>query len=1044
MRCIPVLVTLAFLGSIALGQSAQLSGLVKDKTDAVVPSATVTLSSMETGVTLKAKSGTAGLYVFSSIGAGRYSLSGEAAGFDKTVIRDIRIEVAAYVSQDIVLKVKTGSETVMVTSAPTELTETTAAVSTVMDRQLIQDAPLNGRSLETLFELTPGVVLNAGGNPTNGGGFSVNGQRPTANYLMIDGASGNIYAPATGGFNMTGAGIATSASGGTNGLLPIDAVEEFRMQTSTYDASYGRTPGGQIEVKTRSGTNQFHGTLFENFRNQVMDAQDWFNNYYQLKQPPLRMNDFGGTFGGPIIKNKLFVFVAHETLLMHQPQSLSYEVPNGAIRASTAAEFQPYVAAYPIGDDNQPAGDGFSDLFSQGVSNVIVDHTTSARVDAELPKQSRAFVRINDAPSHTSQLPTMNPLTVNTNIFTLTGGVTSRLSSRASNEFTTAYGRDQNSSSNLIGSFGGNNAHDIMQAAGALIDLHSANLIFQGSLAWPYFTLGPGNAGGLSQLNILDTFSITARSHAMKFGVDLLRKRPSYLNPSNGYFDAGGFTPSNLQAGIVDEAGTSTLIHQPNIHLTNVSLYATDTWRTRPWLTLDYGVRWDFNPPPAVDSDPGVPELIGSPSDIQNISVNLTKGGIYKTRYGNIAPRLGFAATVNSSQRYKMVLRGGAGIFFDTGTAATVSQVTQFYPYYYFGPLIYNIPYQSLNFQSIAGQPGTLPQNQLYLVAPNLLSPRTYQWSLTVEQGLGANSSLAASYVGNRGDQLIKSDYFSNDGVTVNIPPAIISPGGSLVVVTNSGRSSYDALQLQMKARVGERFETVSSYTFAHALDTDSNDFDQIGALQTDHKANSANDIRQILSSVFSYRPVGFRETGLINALTGGWTLSSITQLQSAAPLSVFSTSYSYATINQFQGLADVVPGMPTVISDASAPGGKRLNPSAFMNVPVSPAGVPDREGTSARNGYRLFGLVQWDLSGSRLWKFGERANLAFRVDAFNILNHPNFAGFNGIIGSSNFGEASSTYAGAFGGTGNAYPALNAVFSNGGPRSLQLALKLQF
>ncbi len=176
----------------------------------------------------------------------------------------------------------------------------------------------------TLFELSPGTMLNAGGTPNNGGGFSVDGQRPTANYLTIDGASGNAYTTLnTGNQNATGATIATSASGGTNGILPIDAIEEYRMDTSTYTAENGRTPGGQIQVRTRSGTNEFHGTLFEDFRNQVLDATDWFVKYNHLKQSQLRMNDFGGTLGGPALKNKMFFFVAHDTLLLNQPNTVT-------------------------------------------------------------------------------------------------------------------------------------------------------------------------------------------------------------------------------------------------------------------------------------------------------------------------------------------------------------------------------------------------------------------------------------------------------------------------------------------------------------------------------------------------------------------------------------------------------------------------------------------------------------------------------------------------------------------------------------------------
>ncbi len=261
----------------------------------------------------------------------------------------------------------------------------------------------------------------------------MNGQRPTANYLSIDGASENIQGGP--GQTLTGAGIPSSASGGTNGLLPIDAIEEYRMQTSTYSAAYGRTPGGQIEVRTRSGTNEFHGSLFEDFRNQVMDATDWFVKYDALKQPVLQMNDFGGTFGGPIMKDRLFIFVAHETLLMNQPKTYSTEVPNSLTLKNTPSPFKSFLAAYPLGDDSAPAGDGLSDLYEDSYRNIIADHTTSLRIDTHLPKQNKLFFRFNLAPSSLdSRL--FNYTNANINLATYTVGFASQLSPRLSNELT--------------------------------------------------------------------------------------------------------------------------------------------------------------------------------------------------------------------------------------------------------------------------------------------------------------------------------------------------------------------------------------------------------------------------------------------------------------------------------------------------------------------------------------------------------------------------------------------------------------------------------
>jgi hypothetical protein len=205
------------------------------------------------------------------------------------------------------------SQSVTVEADVVNVNTTDGTVSTVLDRHFAENLPLNGRSFQTLIMLTPGVVLT----PTafdDQGQFSVNGQRADANYFTVDGVSANFGV--TGYFPLVqaagGALPALSASGGTNSLVSVDAMQEFRVQTSSFAPEFGRTPGGQISIVTRSGTNAFHGTLFEYFRNDVLDANDWFSNFNHLRKPEERQNDFGGVFGGPVIKDKTFFFFSYE------------------------------------------------------------------------------------------------------------------------------------------------------------------------------------------------------------------------------------------------------------------------------------------------------------------------------------------------------------------------------------------------------------------------------------------------------------------------------------------------------------------------------------------------------------------------------------------------------------------------------------------------------------------------------------------------------------------------------------------------------------
>ena len=212
-------------------------------------------------------------------------------------------------------------------------------MSTVIGNQFVENLPLNGRSFSSLIDLTPGVVLT----PTNyydQGQFSVNGQRPDSNYFLVDGVSANLGTAGSGALlGQGGAGQppATSAFGGTSNLVSLDALEEFRIQTSTFAPEYGRTPGAQISVVTKSGTNTFHGTAFEYFRNDKLDANDWFANRNSLARPELRQNDFGGVLGGPIQKDKLFFFGSYEGLRVRQPQVAQTYVPSLASRQNAPA-----------------------------------------------------------------------------------------------------------------------------------------------------------------------------------------------------------------------------------------------------------------------------------------------------------------------------------------------------------------------------------------------------------------------------------------------------------------------------------------------------------------------------------------------------------------------------------------------------------------------------------------------------------------------------------------------------------------------------------
>jgi hypothetical protein len=302
-----ILCFVASVPAFAQTETATLSGVIQDPKGAVVPDVEVTATRIETGTAVTSKTNGAGIYVFTGLMPGHYHLMIRKPGFKEIAIKEFQLYVQDKLEQNFALEIGSVSETVTVEASAPLLNTTDGSVGTVVDRHFVENIPLNGRSFQDLILLTPGVVTN---NPQVGAGggirgeFSVNGQRTESNYYTVDGVSGNVGISATSAATTAGPSgsvPAATALGTTQGLVSVDALEEFRVQSSTYSAENGRNPGGQFSLVTRSGTNQWHGVAFDYLRNNVFDANEWFNNYFDKPKPPERQNDFGGTLGGPAL-----------------------------------------------------------------------------------------------------------------------------------------------------------------------------------------------------------------------------------------------------------------------------------------------------------------------------------------------------------------------------------------------------------------------------------------------------------------------------------------------------------------------------------------------------------------------------------------------------------------------------------------------------------------------------------------------------------------------------------------------------------------------
>ena len=386
---IPSLIVIFLLTSAAPAQSPNgtISGMVLDPSGRIIAEATVLIVNDLTGIEYQDKTNREGIYSIADLPPGPYRIQLSKIGF-KTIIKpDVVLSVEDAMSINFTLPVGAASETVTVEGGAPLLETESAAVSTMIDRQFAENLPLNGRSFQSLIELAPGVVVTTSTNQ-DGGQFSVNGQRPSSNLWTVDGVSANIgvstYFPPGNGFG--GALGAFSAQGGTNSIVSVDAMQEFRIQTSTYAPEFGRAPGGQISIVTRSGSKEWHGTLFDYLRNDALDANDWFADHAGLAKPKERQNDFGGTLSGPLSRDGTFFFFSYEGLRLRLPETALDTVPDLAARQSATAAMQPYLNAFPL-PNGPDLGDGIA-TFNASYANSSTLDASSLRIDRTARRQA--------------------------------------------------------------------------------------------------------------------------------------------------------------------------------------------------------------------------------------------------------------------------------------------------------------------------------------------------------------------------------------------------------------------------------------------------------------------------------------------------------------------------------------------------------------------------------------------------------------------------------------------------------------------------------
>jgi hypothetical protein len=1028
------LVALLLVGAAGIwaqSASATLTAEVVDGAGAPVRGAAVVLTDLDRNQESALETGPDGIARFPNLRPAAYRLTASAQGYLTAKAERVPVTVNLQASVRLTLPsgVRRDSIEVMAEAGPVVMES--PAVRTVVDRQFVGEQPLNGRTMQSLIALAPGVVVTAASLPSPGQ-FSVNGQRPSSNNFQVDGVSANFgtSASVTPYEPVGGTVPALTALGTTTALASMEAMQEFAIQTSTYAPEFGRQPGGQVSIVTRSGANAYHGSLFEYFRNDKLDANNWFANANGLPRNALRQNDFGGSLGGRVVRDRTFFFAAHESLLLRSPfVTPPLTVPSLAARQQATGAIRELLNGFPLPIAPALPGDPLTTPYIATVSNPASLHSTSGRVDHRIGDRLQMFGRASVAPSQNRErakfCATSCVSVTDVDVQTYTGGVTWTVTPRLVSDLRLNYSTSKTRLFYDMDSFGGAVIPAMATLYPAFTDRDKGYIYVEVDGAGDN-TLSDGLFvnNRQRQWNFVETISYNPGRHSLKFGVDWRRLNP--LSDSGSY--RRQFRYANLGQLVADRAPTGALF-APDVVMeplyANWSFFAQDSWRASDRLTLTYGVRYEVAPSPE-EANGKMPATAVNLNDAAAVALAPAGKRFYETDWSNFAPRFGAALRLDRAGTW--VLRGGAGLFYDLGYGFTGNAFsTSLWPYTRTATYS-NVAYADTRMSSqppaVNGQP---PYPRVFAYEDGFRTPRILQFNGTVAKQWTANDQVSVAYVGAIGRRLARIEQLRG-----------YNPRFTRIdAVRSNAESSYHALQVQYDRRLSRGLQALATYTWGKSLDTASdesiNNF-QAPAQRLDPRQDqgpSSFDLRQTFNVAVSYEFA--RGTGWRRAL-GGFALDGIFRARTAAPVNVLTGRDPFGLGITTVSRPDAVYGAALYLEDANVAGGKRFNPAALDSATPVAQG---RQGTLGRNVLRGFGAAQVDLAARRVFRWGERWNLQMRAELFNVTNTPNFANPPGVMTGRNFGRSTQMLSNGLGG-------LSALYQQGGPRSAQLALRLSF
>ncbi|MEO6213060.1 MAG: TonB-dependent receptor [Vicinamibacterales bacterium] len=1038
-------------GTVSAQATGTITGVVTDESGAVMPGVTIEVTNTATNQNRTAVTGEDGFYTVPRLQPGPYTVKGTLQGF-KTALREgVRVEVESTARVDVKMSVGQLEESVRVSGEASLVETASASMGTVIDQKKVEDLPLNGRNFTQLGTLIPGVVApppalsGSAGDATPGGfgattsGFSVNGMRNQSNNFLLDGASNNDTFNT--GFVMR---------------PPPDAIQEFKIQTHSYSAEYGRNSGSVVNVVTRAGTNVMHGAGWEFNRDDKLQARNFFAAPAPATKPKLKQNQFGASLGGPIVRSRIFGFGFYEGYRNDRENTANLLVLSDAQRTgnfgsttirdpltgvafpnNTIPAERISAAALKLIEDFYPRANSGTNRYVESPETQDDRNNFGGRLDYQVSNRQSVLGRYLLTKTDAATEPTTQPV-ANRSKATLSdyfGSHTFIVSPHAINVARFSYNRIDARPAVTSG----------LKNEDYGINVPNTNALAQGlaSIAIAGFPgLGDSQQPFVKRVNevfqFTDDFTWTKGAHNLKFGADVRKEHMviAFINRPNGDFSFTSVNTGNAAAdfllGLPSQfRRTTTNQAQDGIGYL-YSAFVQDEWRTSYNVTLSAGLRYELSQPfvdandalnafhPGVQSQrfPDAPAGLVYPGDPG------VPRGTYATDKNNFAPRLGLVWDPTGEGRTSV--RAAWGIFYDAlaGQGDFFQNGVLAPP---FTPLVeVNSPPASITLanplSAISGGPTRFPAGLIVIGwGEDFQTPYAHHFNATVQHQIGNNMGAEIGYVGSRGRNLPM--FFE---VNPGVPPAGLGivgprlyPAFSLVRPTFSvAESKYDSLQASLRMRPTNGLNFLASYTFGHADDhvsglniggesrpvlpvTPGDDASFDRALSYEW-GPALFDIRhRFVLSFGAELPTPKSMGAVIEHVLGGWQVNGIVQTQTGFPVSLGNnpaTGIRFLT-NRPDVTCDPNGNAPHTVV-------KWFNTECFVARPLAQTG--DRPGNAGRNSIRGPGFTSSDLSLFKNIPFTSSQRLQLRLEAFNVFNQVRFNNPSGTLGTGNFGRITS------------------------------------